>query len=526
MEVITIAGTNLTQKMRFLPYFPFGICSRLATTIEGMDNQYATRLLLGSDPDATIALCDNRHKNTLDRSRYLCEKKYAKESTRNCGTPPVPRRFRYLTKLGLTIIIDAPDEAAMDDTTDIPDTSANNGIIKGDHFRSVSMSAEELRDLLHYAATSDLPADKQLFQDTLLQAVIDGRVTPLTSAIALAEVAKPNSNKYSQNQQLAIWQQSNIMAMMAANGHLTYMDRRPYDTGFAIDGITDEASYSAYIHKHGHTIAAITYRALNDWYRNNPDWYFITQRIPAPSAEARNVWLNTPAYYSAKELPIEPEPIITSTGVKPKGSQQTFKSIYAGLATGKNVNYICYHGKTGKFKWLPLREKNTQTKVEEAIRRMRTQAPDMPCRPTADSAIIFCSSYHQFLSIFQPVKDRHKKNKKLDYTTDTPYTSIHCVPVNDSGTFLLWLLLEYSPVEAEQMLHDELVSKDIGFEHTAKFVYQLTYQGKQVLSGYSMNVKRLSYALEDYLDGRKFYICCFPEQAAWYRQLFPDCTIL
>lgn len=204
MEVITIAGTKLAQKMRFLPYFPFGICSRLATTIEGMDNQYATRLLLGSDPDTTIALCDNRRKNTLDRSRYLCEKKYAKESTRNCGTPPVPRRFRYLTKLGLTIIIDAPDEAATDDTADALDTSANNGIIKGDHFRSVSMSAEELRDLLHYTATSNLPADKQLFQETLLQAVIDGRVTPLTSAIALAEVAKTSTSKYSQNQQLAI----------------------------------------------------------------------------------------------------------------------------------------------------------------------------------------------------------------------------------------------------------------------------------------------------------------------------------
>ena len=512
--------------MRFLPYFPYGLCSRLATTIEGMDNQYATRLLLGSDPDATISKCERHHKNILDRAKYLCDKQFTKDSIRACGTPAISRQFRYLTKRGLAVLIEAPDEAATDDTVDALDISINNRIIKGDHFRSVSMSAEELRDLLHYAATSDLPADKQLFQDTLLQAVIDGRVTPLTSAIALAEVAKPNSNKYSQNQQLAIWQQSNIMAMMAANGHLTYMDRRPYDTGFAIDGITDEASYSAYIHKHGHTIAAITYRALNDWYHNNPDWYFITQRIPAPSAEARNVWLNTPAYYSAKELPIESEPITTSTGAKPKGSQRLNFTVHSGLAIGKNVNYICYHGKTGKFKWLPLREKNTQTKVEEAIRRMRTQAPDMPCRPTVDSAIIFCSSYHQFLSIFQPVKDRHKKNKKLDYTTDTPYTSIHCVPVNDSGTFLLWLLLEYSPIDAEQMLHDELVSKDIGFEHTAKFIYQLTYQGKQVLSGYSMNVKRLSYALEDYLDGRKFYICCFPEQAAWYRQLFPDCTIL
>lgn len=521
-EVIKIAGTKLSQKMRFLPYFPYGLCSRLATTIEGMDNTYATQLLLGENPDETVRTCERHRKNILDRAKYLCDKKFAKDSTRACGTPAISRQFRYITKRGLTVLIEAPDNAAADD----PDMVGAQENLQGDHFRSTAMTAEDLRDILYNCAISEHPADQQTFQDTLLRAVKDGRVTPLTAAIALAENAKPNTTKYGQNQQLAIWRQSHIMAMMHANGHLTYMDRRPYDTGFAIDGITDEASYHAYISKHGHTIAAITYRALTDWYGNNPDWYLFKQRIPASSEEAKEVWRNTPAYYSALELPIAPETTMTTTGAKPKGSQRLNFTVHSGLATGRKVNYVCYHGKTGKFRWIPRREKNTKAKIEDAIHRMRTQCPDIPYRSTADAAIIFCSSHHQFLAIFDPIKEGHKQNKKQDYITDTPYTSIHCVPVNDSGTFLLWLLLEYSPVDTEQMIHDELVDMDIGFEHTAKFIYQLTYQGKRVLSGYSMNIKRISSALEDYLDGHDFYICCFPEQATWYKLLFPKCTIL
>ena len=32
--------------------------------------------------------------------------------------------------------------------------------------------------------------------------------------------------------------------------------------------------------------------------------------------------------------------------------------------------------------------------------------------------------------------------------------------------------------------------------------------------------------IEDYLDGKDFYVCCLPDQAPWYKALFPNCTIL
>lgn len=157
---------------------------------------------------------------------------------------------------------------------------------------------------------------------------------------------------------------------------------------------------------------------------------------------------------------------------------------------------------------------------------MKTQCPDMNCRDTVDSALFFCSSHHQFKALFQRTKNKHIRHKKQKYATDEPYTSMHCIPVNDSGTFLLDCLLEYSPVETEQLIHDSLVAMNIGFTYAANRHYPLTYNGKRVFSGYTMDISKINHAIEDDMDGHDFYICCFPDQAPWYRMLFPNKTIL
>lgn len=41
-----------------------------------------------------------------------------------------------------------------------------------------------------------------------------------------------------------------------------------------------------------------------------------------------------------------------------------------------------------------------------------------------------------------------------------------------------------------------------------------------------MDISKINEALVEYLNGRKFHICCFTEQAKWYRMLFPDVQIL
>lgn len=458
-------------------------------------------------------MCAQHRKGILSKSKALCDKGYAEEITLACGTPSVELIFRRLTKPGLAVLLEAPDDAVI------------NGTIRIDHFRSGSAQSIELREWLIESAGVESKLDQQVFDDTISDTVASGHITPLTYAID--QVSNVNfGKKYSQSQKYNMWRLSHINAMFVANNHLTYIDKRPYDTGFSIDGIVDEESYAAYTKKYGHTVASMTYYALTHWYQNNPGYYRLVQQTPDISNKAKENWLNTPAFYSTRELPTSNQHNLVSLGTNAKGSQRKSYGIYIGLAMGKKVNYICYHAKPGVFQWVLTRERAAKQAAEIAIRQMKSKHPEMRCRDTVDYALYFCSSHHQFLALFASIKAKHTPRKKRAHPCKQPYIDMYCIPVNDSGTHLLGCLLDYSPVDAEYRIHEELVAMDIGFAHTAQYIYPLTYKGRPVLSGYTMNIKRISHVLQDYLDGHMITICCYPEQAPWYRLLFPGCTIL
>ena len=513
-----MSSNKTPKKVRFFPYLPFGYCSKNATAIEGKQNPYASLFLAGDDPDGLIKLSDNYRRRTLDKAQYLCAKNYAKNIQLACGTPAMKRSFRALTKLGLAVLVEAPDEAAADDAEDPNETSAFNGKIKEDYFRSGSTASTELRETLIETAGTEHQA---FFNETLLDAVIEEKLTPFTQAIHLTQATKISVKKYSPNQQYAIWRNSHIQAMFMANGYLTYMDRRPYDTGFAIDGISDEESYQAYIEQYGITLPAFTYKALTEWYKNNPGFYRITQQQPDTSAEAREEWLNTPAFYTIKELPNFNASNTIKYEKKGKGSQQVFNASHIGLAIGKKLNYVIYHGKPGEFKWLPQREKAAMSESEAAVRHMKTQNPDIPCNDTVKMALYFCSSCYQFEALFDRTKKKHESYQKLSYLTKEPYASMYAIPVNDSGTTLLWLLMEFTPSEAERQIHESICNAYPHIETTGNFYYPLVCNEKKVFSGYTMDIMKINNALEDHLDGHDFLIACFPDQIPWYRKLFP-----
>lgn len=514
--------SKLERKLRFLPLLPYGFCSHLATTITGKNNRQATALLLGDDPDALTSACKKQRENTVSRARYLVEKNYIRDTLYACGTMSTKYSFRIMTKAGLAVLTDAPDKAAREEIEEM----ANDGKIKEGHFRSITQSSSDYREMLYYYSLSPNEQDQQIFRELLFEAVLNGDTTPLTGALPFIEMAKISTSKYSQHQVYSIWRISNITAMFRANDYLTYLDRRPYDTGFAIDRITDEETFQAYIQKYGYTPAAISYRALNDWYKAYPGYYQFSQQFPDDSEEAKEAWLHTPAFYRASELPNwnDKEPISDAENLR--GSQQKINSIHLGLAIGKKVNYLCYHGKVGKFLWNTHREKQAKEESEQAIHHMKTQCPEMPNTEAINFALYFCSSYHQFLSIFDRTTKRHRNGAQLKYLTDAPFSGIYAVPVNDSGTFLLWCLMEYTPEETEDIIRNALVNRESGFKHQANRLYPLTYHGKRVFLGYTMDVGKINRVLEDHLDGQDFYICCFPEQAPWYQKLFPGKTIL
>lgn len=423
-------------------------------------------------------------------------------------------------------MVEATDEAMTNESDEPDDLEDINGEIKGAHFRSKSITASELRDLLTVYANDDSELGQTIFDELLLDSVTASRVTPLSYAIGLIKNVKNNTSRYSPNQLYNIWRLTNINAMFVANGHLTYMDRRPYDTGFSIDGISNDESYDAYIRKHGLTVPAITRYALTSWYRKNPGFYKFTQIKPDNSETTHIRWLNTPAFYSAKELPYEKEPEESAEKKEGFGSKQKIKTIHVGLATGKSGNFVCYHGKTGPFKWYKPREEHTKKALEYAVRKMKTQNPELPYKDTVDFAAYFCTTRHQFDALFDRTREKHVEGKKLPQATEKPYASIHIIPVNDSGAFELWCLLEYGPMETENIIHKSLVEADDDFSYNPEHCFPLTYDGKPVFSGYTMDLFKIHHALEEHLDGRDFYVACFPEQAPLYRNLFPGKIIL
>ena len=191
------------------------------------------------------------------------------------------------------------------------------------------------------------------------------------------------------------------------------------------------------------------------------------------------------------------------------------------MAIGKKVNYVIYHGKPGEFKWRPQREQAAMSESEAAVRHMKTQNPDIPCNDTVKMALYFCSSCYQFEALFDRTKKKHESYQKLSYLTKEPYASMYAIPVNDSGTTLLWLLMEFTPSEAERQIHESICNANPHIETTGNFYYPLVCNEKKVFSGYTMDIMRINNALEDHLDGHDFLIACFPDQISWYRKIFP-----
>ena len=208
-----MAGNNYEKKMRFTPYLPYGFCSKLATSLEGKSNHYARQLTLGDDPKETIALSEQHRRRLLDKVRYMGKKEYTCDIQMTCGTPPENRSFRRITKTGIAVLMEIPDDAMQYDEEDTEDCMPNNGDIKGSHFRSQSMSANELREFLHDYANDDSELGRQMFDEILYEAVTSAKATPLSYATDLAKQVKIKSNKYSANQKYSIWRLSHVIRM-------------------------------------------------------------------------------------------------------------------------------------------------------------------------------------------------------------------------------------------------------------------------------------------------------------------------
>lgn len=472
--------SNFLLNVHYLPfyaYLPYGICSKYATNISAQHNPFASMLLLGYDPDATVKAAEAYRKNTLDRSRYMITKGWVTEQHRPCGSLSQDQIFRTLTKDGLSILTDYPNNISFLDILPVTD-------------RKVPIS-------------------------------------PLATGFKQAQTIRITTSGLSPNQLYTIWCQSHIQAVFRANGYLTCLDRKPYGSGIMLGPIKDEASYGRYVKQHGNTLLAYTYRTLSDFYTSTPGSYTITQVYPDTSRQTYDDWLHTPALYLRNELPdVAPDNGSDQGMTKLYGSKQTMYRTDLGVAMGRRINFACYHTHPSTFRWIKKRETATKIELDRAIRFMYTQSPHLHYKPSVDFALLFCPTRHQFFSIFKSTIERHKAGKSTHCPVDGPYTSTHIIPINDTGTYMLRRFLEDSPESLRLSCTNYLLESDDRFGDSVNYFYPLTYNGKRVFAGYAMDIKRIHKALVDHLNGQDFYILCFPEQVPWYRMLFSGKTFL
>ena len=513
-----MAGNIFDLKVRLFNYLPYGFCSKHASIIAGKRNEYAASFWLGDDPNSFLEFYENYKKGIRDKALYLVDKGFVREVKRSCGTPSQPQIFRILTPRGLAILTDAPDDIS---TESVFLKEKNNRNENDGHFRSNSQSAVNRRKNLLQLALSDDLGDQQDFENLLSEAVVSGDVTPLTEGIALTSNTIISMNKYSSNQRYRIWCLSHILTMFASYGYLTYLDKRPYDTKFAIDGIKDDISLQNYIEKNGCTVPAMVFYALNKWY-NNPGFYQITQQHPDESLEAKEDWLSTPAFYSADELPMCADTQCASMKEDILGSQQRFFSSYIGLAVSEKVNYAVFHAKPGEFKWYSGKEERARRELEKAIARMKTQNPEISCPDNVNFAMLFCTTYHQFLAFFAKNKKKSKESHSTKHAVNDTYLNMYIIPVNDSGTALLHCLLAFGADVTEREICESLINANSRFTRCDRLCYSLYHDGDVVFCGHTMNVRKITEALQLYIQGHRFKICCFPDQIAWYKHLFPE----
>lgn len=80
-----MAGNNITRKLRFLPFLPYGFCSKTATTMKGRYNPYARQLFLGEDPTELYHLANNNrstHHNGATPPNFFIPVKVGREGWR------------------------------------------------------------------------------------------------------------------------------------------------------------------------------------------------------------------------------------------------------------------------------------------------------------------------------------------------------------------------------------------------------------------------------------------------------------
>jgi hypothetical protein len=483
-------------------------------------------------------------------------------------------RVERLTKAGFYLLTGTPDDEIENERIKNLKKDSNR-YIKNCTYRPFDESYCDLVSRLHTITDNDnVYPFSGTDEEDFIEAVSDGSLTVLACDSQFAKQVSLSSGRINGRQLYRSWRLSNINALFMLNGFLTYLDRRPINTNWAINGVDGEASLKKYLAAGDLDISVFMQHALSRWYAKHPYSYSFVDPVDelTPKSEAycdcadqcvwslRNprkipnasfdpsretspenpkliphepcftcprAWRNTPAFYSAQELGGFFTQEDEYLNAKATGTKNVLRHTFSGVGIGVKTNYIIHHSRPTRTPWSERIETSTIEVVANSLCKLDPQKFNLE-NSKISNAIIICASVHQFAALFKNVKKHSLPNWKKTRRVGAPYDSVSIVPINASGAMQLRGLLLNTPANFEMQIINFLCDEDKAypFEMTQDPIFQLTYNSVPVLLAHSMDFQRLYLALEEYNKGTKFYVSCYPGQAKYIRKIMPDVEFL
>ena len=429
-------------------------------------------------------------------------------------------RLIRLTHAGLYLLTNTPDVPTEEERLKNA-YQPQKRKLKRNSYMSSDQGLAIQRDILYNlaAASDSSPENYAQFQSLFLEAFSDGQLTPLASEPVLAKSVSMTP-KIKSAQIYAAWKLMNIEALFRANGFMTSIDRRPKGIGRTVKPPQE-------IVESGDRLDICDYAAwvLSQWYKHHPESYSF--RNPAMGFEE---WKSTPAFYPLKDLPGFESVIDEDLEMNPGGAKTIMRHSSLGVAVGMRCNYLVYHAKQKGISWAINVERNTAKAVQRVLDITAENTPIMGANRTIQNAIIVCPTVHQFASLFdveEGIPNRWKKYTRID----APFKSASIVPINHSGLMQLRVLMFSNPIAFEQTVISNF-KKLPGFtdrpagNNEKDNIFKLSYNGKPVLLAQLMELQKLYWAKQQYEEGKRFYVVCYPEQVKFIQKIMPEVAFL
>lgn len=520
---------DYNRKIAFSYFLPYGFVSRYALMLAIKVHPAAfVAYDAGQTMEQRVKQCVfARNQNTV-RIRNMEKGAYAEDKTKNYGKKQNEQvRFDNLTQSGFYLLTSTPDmeteKKRLDAVRDMMGPNDRNqkeiNYMPSGKNRNIAYLLYDLDSKENKSAE-----ERALFQSVFSESVATWEVTPLANSIALAKEVSVSPKRMNGSQMFRAWRIGNIITMFRVNNFLTYLDRRHIDTGWAINGISTEAQCEQQVKEGNLDISAFMFHALRKWYGEHPDSYSFTNPDDSLSAN-KDAWLSTPVFYSAHEIPGFEKMYFDDGSLLQKGQQNKLRSTFLGVGIGKELNYIIYHTKPKKTRWISKSENTIPFTVQNGIDRYSPDDPVPGANREIQNAIIFCATTYQFAALFDDLR-KDKRSGKAVGEYGYPYITMSIIPVNTSGVIQLHQLMLSTPENFIQKMTRQLIQKNAGFIEANDLLFPLGYQNKPVLLAYDMEYYRLRRALSRYNGGQRFYIACYPEQAKFLSVLFPDAEFL